>query len=214
MIFKEVVMSAETRIFEKNDDFNYGKVSTKYTITILLEIIRSEGSEGLWGFPYLAKKCYLAERVRNLNLFGFHLDEAGCVTSSFLDGRIRTIEWFNLTRVTRNDTIREGTENFCGELCQEHLVLCDEQVEYRYLNEIADDPDFKRWQEAIDMINRCPGGKDWHIVSVATHLHAHGATNRIIEDVKKRAKDRNVSLPKNVFDDATLLLNNLNLTHE
>ena len=213
-------MSTETRIFEKNDDFNHGKVSTKYALTILLEIIRSEGPEGLWGFPYLAKKCYLVEKIRSLNLFGFHLDEIGCVTSSFLDGRIRVIEWFNLARVTRDDTIRKETENFCGELCQEHLALCDEQVEYRYLDRvrIANNPDFKRWQETIDMVNKYPNGKNWHIVSVATHLHAHGRSSVdqgiIIEDIKNRARDRNVSLPKNVFDDATLLLNNLNLTHE
>ena len=190
-----------------------GGISKKYATTILLELIRSECEE-VPGFPYLTKKCYLAEKMRNLDLFGFSHDSNGA-SSDLIEHAIERIESLNLARVTKiGDAICRFTKNYCGERCQEHIALCDEQVTYQYLDSIANHPDLREWQEVIDIINRHPSGKNWHTLSVAVHLHSHRQVlpkQRVISDIKKRATEGNTPLPKNVFDDAVQLLTDLNL---
>ena len=195
--------------FERFNSF--GETSTSYAITVLLEIIRSEGNEGLFGFPYLAKKCYLVEKMRKLDLFGFSQNHTSGIASNFIQGRIRIIGWFDLAKIVNKES--EGTENYCGELRQKLVTLSCEQVEDRYLNNAINSPDFKRWQGVIDQVNEHPSGKDWHALSVAAHLHNHNnlPIEHTISDIKRHAADRNIPLPKDVFNNAIHLLTELNL---
>lgn len=200
--------------FERMD--SSGETSREYAITILLEIVRSECEE-VPGFSYLAKKCYLAEKMRNLDLFGFSRDRTSGTSSNFIQREMTAIESFNLARVVKSgDAICRFTKNYCGEMCREYITLCDEQVADRYLMRIADNPDLKEWQKVIDQINKHPSGKDWHTISIAVHLHSHyQSSNASIEDVianiKRQATNKNVPLPKNVFSNAINLLAELNL---
>ncbi len=123
------------------------------------------------------------------------------------------IGWFDLAKIVNKES--EGTENYCGELRQKLVTLSCEQIEDRYLT--TNNPDFKRWQGVIDQVNEHPSGKDWHALSVATHLlHSHHQPNnlpieRTISDIKRHAADRNIPLPKDVFNNAIHLLTELNL---
>ena len=203
-------MTEFERKFEKLSAFT--ETLGNYAITVLLEIIRSECKE-VPGFAYLAKKCYLAEKMRGLNVFGFSKDEKS-VCSDFIQHTMQAIKGFELVRVVEvGDAISKDTRNYSGEMCREYISINSDQVEEMYLNTFAGDPDFKKWQKVIDKINRCPNGKDWHTLSIAVHLYSHRKMDvlRVISDTRREARGRNVLLPKSVFADATNLLTELNL---
>ena len=225
------------REFGRFDD--YGRVSQDYIITVLLEIIRAEG-DLLLGFSYLAKKCYLAEKMRGLDVFGFVRNPALGVFSSTVQYEIRAIRSFGFARVLEEGEVTCGdTKNYCGEARQEHITLHDEEVVRAFLDPVADNADFKEWQEVISRINHHPHGKDWHIISVAVCLHAylrrlkregggyadagkdgqmvisdiehHIDERAVIEDIRKRATIEEVSLSEGVIDTSYRFLDDLGL---
>ena len=187
-------------------------------IAVLLEIIWAEGKE-LLGFPYLAKKSYLVEKRRGINLFGFEQNPYSGVHSSALQLGIRTMKSMGFIRILEEDEANcEDVRNCYGEMRREHIAICSEQAVDLCLNNGTDNPDIKKWQKVINHINRHPNGKDWHTISIAVHLHSHRPTGpndppieRVMANIREHAKGRKIPLPKNVFDDACGLLNTLGL---
>ena len=110
---------------------------------------------------------------------------------------------------------RKEAVNYCGEVHQEDITLIDEQIEHLYLDRFDNNPEWKKWQEAIDQVNGHPSGKNWHILSIAVHLHSHQAdVLRTISEIRREAMSRKVPLPENIFKDAIRFLTEINLYQE
>ena len=209
-----------------------GRVSRNYLATVLFEIILAEG-EKLLGCSYLIKKCYLAERVRHLDIFEFTKHSTRGVFSKIVSQEIAEAGFLAYIRMLREDEAACGsTKNYCGEMLQEHIALYDEQAVYFYVASVVDHPDFQEWQKAIAQINEHPSGKDWQVLSVATHLHGHLRSGNemhqntqmafadsgchiygqtVIEKIKKCAAHHNVFLSDRIFADAFTFLDDLGL---
>lgn len=189
------------------------KVLGSYEVSVLLEIIRSECAE-VPGFAYLTKKGYLAEQMRKTNLFEFEKDSVVGASSPVIRSVTQAIKMFEVARVVEvGDALSKDTRNFCGEVCGEYIALVSEQVADQYLNSMANDPDFIKWQKAIDEINRHPGGKDWHALSVAVYMHSHRHADKLrtISEIRRQVMYRKMLLPEGIFKDASDLLRDLGL---
>ena len=187
-------------------------VFANHEIALLIEIIRSECAE-IPGFPYLTKKCYLVEQLCETDLFEFKPDSINGASSRVMIQATKTMRLFKVVRIVGvGDATSKITRNHCGEECREYIALTDEQVEGQHLHNLANNQDFKRWQQAIDKINHHPHGKDWHALSVAVHLHSQQSNwPRTISEIRRQAKRKKALLPIDVFRDAANLLHDLNL---
>ena len=190
-------------------------VLADYKIALILETIRSECAE-VPGFLYLGKKCYFAEQLCETDLFKFKQDSISGASSEVIAHATEAIKLFKAARITEvGDAVSKTTRNYCGEECRERVALIDEQIVNQYLRNITDNEGFERWQKAIDDINRHRYGKDWHVLSIAAHMHSRQLDwLRAISEMRRQARENKVSLPEGVFKAAMGLLYDLNLHPE
>ena len=139
-----------------------------HIVDVLLLVVKNEGEGGLRGRTLLQKKVYFLSILLN-EPYGFTAHYYGPY-SSYVAG--------NLDSLVNCGFLHEKTEafaasltdrSFFGEIRRHTYTLTNDGQEV--WNDIAKEPDFEKWKNALDLIKGQPISNDFNKLSIAAKVH-------------------------------------------
>ena len=156
-------------------------------IDVLLLIVKGEGKEGLCGRTLLQKKVYFLSVLLN-EPYGFTAHYYGPY-SSYVAGSLESlVNCGFLHENTESFATASNDRNLFGEIRRHTYTLTNDGHEV--WSDIEKEPDFEKWKNALDLINKQPISNDFNKLSIAAKVYyiVSWRKKATIEEVKQVAK--------------------------